>query len=237
MAKGYRIEKPEPEFYFHFELMRPIAEHEWVAIREKLQQIARTAFREAFSGLDVELEFDVDLERGSIRGWIRSKKKVVAAILITLANAMIQYDNLRSGLDRLHDDVTAAWTFTKAQVDTYMDSEYGIEQRIRTERRVGAVARLDHLIGRYQRGDIAYDEYIAEATAVLEKIQQSPERDEIIHALREYMDARQVNWQALAERVPGVPRDPQPPRDDGQRNDAAILTDDERRRRRQRGER
>lgn len=231
MAKSYRIQRPEPEFYFHFELKRPIAEHEWEAIRDKLQQIAQAAYGETFSDLAVELEFVVDLERGSILGWIRSKRNVIAAILVTLTNAMIQYDNLRSGMDRFHDDITAALTFAKGQVDTYLDTEYGIEQRIRTERRVGAVGRLDHLIGRYQRGDITYTEYMSEATAVLEKIQQSPERDEIIPALRAYLDARQVDWQALAERIPEVPHDPQPPRSDGPHNDAAILTDDQRRRR------
>lgn len=233
MAKGYRIEKPEPEFYFHFELRRPVAEHEWETVERDLHRIASTVFTGQFASLDAAIEFEIDLESGSIRGRIRATAKVVKSILVALA----LIGGAHQGGKLVWDLSTDALTGVKASVEQYFETTHGVADTIRTERRRGAVARLDYLINEYQQGQITYNEYMAEATAVLEKISVSPGRAEIIPALREYMDARKVNWQALTERVPGVPRNPRPPRNRGPHNDAAILSGAERRRRKKGGRR
>jgi hypothetical protein len=225
MAKGYRVEKPEPEFYFHFELGRPISEREWDKVEGDLRRIAQAAFKEHFPESDISFEFEIDLEGGSIRGRIRATGKVVKQILVWLA--------LLGGAHQagklVWDCSTDALTEVRTHVEQYFASTHGIQDTIRTERRRGAVARLDRLINEYQQGQITYDEYMAEATAVLEKINESPDRAEIIPALREYMDAHQVNWQALAGHIPSVPREPQLPKDQRSRPDAALL-DNQRRR-------
>jgi hypothetical protein len=233
MAEGYRVEKPEPEFYFHFEIARRFDRDDLGDLRRKLNKIAKEAFAEFHP--DVELKFDINLEAGSIQGWIRVKKKTLIAILIGTGAFLSQYGSIRSGAQSLWEDITWVWDNVKPRVEHVVDQTLGIQERIRTERRRGAVARLDQLIVQYQQQEISYDEYMSEATAVLKKINESPDRAEIIPALREYMDARQANWQALADRVPGVPRDPQPPRNGGPRDDAAILSGDHRRRRQQGG--
>lgn len=235
MPSGYRVGKPEPEFYFHFELGRPITEQEIARLTGDLQRIAGSAFNERFAGLDVEFEFEVDLETGSIRGWIRVKKRTLAAILIGTGAFLSQYGSIRSGAQSLWEDMTWVWDNVKPRVEQLVDQTAGVQERIRTERRRGAVARLDHLIVQYQHGEISYDEYMAEAVAILEKIQQSPDREQIIPALREYMDARNVDWERLARNVPQVPGDPAPPPNTPPPG-AAILPGDHNRRRREEDE-
>ena len=231
MAEGYRVEKPEPEFYFHFELARRLGPDDLAILRRKLNELAKEAFAKFHP--DVKLEFDVNLETGSIRGWIRVRKKTLAAILIATGSFLSHYGAIRSGAQTLWEDVTWVWDDIKPQVKQAVERAAGIKELVRTERRRGAVARLDQLIMQYQHREVSYDEYMAEATAVLKKISESPERAEIISAPREYMNARRVDWQALAGRIPGVPRDPKAPGDAKPRNGAATLADDERRRRKQ----
>ncbi len=229
MPEGYRVEKPEPEFYFHFQVADRLQPDDLAGLRRKLNRIAKEAFAEFHP--DIELEFDIDLETGSIRGWIRVKKKTLIAILIGTGAFLSQYGSIRSGAQSLWDDVTWVWDNVKPRVEQVVDQSVGVQERIRTERRRGAVARLDQLIVQYQQQELSYDEYMAEATAVLKKINESPERDELIPALREYMDARQVDWSALANDVPDVPSDPRS-RPGNPHVDAADLNDRRRGRRR-----
>ena len=218
MPRGYRVGKPEPEFYFHFELGRPIAEQEWETIAADLQRIAVSAFEERFADLDIRFEFEIDLEHGSIRGRIRATAKVVKKILVGLA----LYAGAYQGGSLLWDQSTDALTCVRTEVEEYFQRFHGVTETVRTERRRGAAARLDHLIVQYQQREVSYDQYMAEAVAILEKIQQSPERDEIIPALREYMDARNVDWQRLASNVPRDPQAPPPPADTPPARDAAV---------------
>ena len=234
MVSNYRIGKIEPEFYFHFQLKKSVLDREWETIKTDLRRLALEAFKEQFANLDVVFEFEVDLQRGTVKCWIRLKKKVLVALFITFT-PMIFYDNVRSSIDRVYDDFSIVLTFTKEKVESYMTDKYGIEERIRTERRVGAIGRLDRLIGRYQRGELSHDKYIAEATAILEKINLSSERDEIIPPLRQYMEMRGVNWPKLANVVPGIPYQPQPTKKQPSLPDAVILNDKDKRRRQQGG--
>lgn len=156
MARRYRIQKIDPEFYFHYELRDRISANEFELIRRNLRKLARAAFAEKFS--DIELSFEITLEPGSICGWIKAHPKVIGKIL-PLLNLMTKYDELRSGVDRLYDDIAWGLTVTKNAVEHYFDDEHGLVGRIHSERRCGAIAQLDKLIGQYQRQEISYSSH------------------------------------------------------------------------------
>lgn len=236
MARGFRVGKVEPEFYFHFELQRRLSKNDLTKLKAALRKVASSAFREAYP--EVELQFEIDLETGSIRGWIRVGTKTVVEILVVTAAFFSQYGSIKSGVDAFWKDVTWALKTVKESVEQHIGGEYGIRDHIRTERRKGAIARLDELIHAYQNHEIGHDEYLAEATAVLAKIAESEDRDDLIPALRQYIDARygdQFNWEGLSQIVastgagehnPNQQQPPKHPRPD------AVLPDADRRRKR-----
>ena len=226
MGKGYRIERVAPELYFHFKVKKRITERQYEEIARDLKKLARAAFRESFSKLDVQFEFEIDLEQGSIRGRIRASSRVVVRILQGLA----LLGGVVAGGQIVWNQSTDALSWLKTEVQEYFEDKYDLSEQIRTERRRGAIARLDHVIARFQEGELTHDEYIDEATAILESIQQSPQRDEIIPALRQYLDSRNVNWEQLAAQLPHNPARPNDPDYQLRMPPAAILRTDERRR-------
>src|SRR5690606_7329804 len=135
------------------------SEHEWDKVENDLRRLAQDAFKKHFAELDVSFEFEIDLERGSIRGRIRTTGRVIARAL----KVMVVVATVGQSAEYLWDRTTGSLTTLEAQVEQYFEVTHGVADTIRTERRRGAVARLDHVINMFQQGQITYDEYMAEA--------------------------------------------------------------------------
>ncbi len=226
--KRFRVARIEPEFYFHFKTSKSLDYSDLDKLNNQLEIISKQAFGEFYP--DIKVDFDINLELGSIRGWIRLDKKALAGILIGTGVFVSQYGSLRSGAETIWDDFTWVLDHIKASVETTVDRDAGIETQIRTERRRGAVARLDRLIYNYQHGDISEEEYWMEATAILRAIQHSDDQNEILPALSEYARAKDEGWQELFDRIASDSNNPRPPLHEDILRTDAIRTRDERKR-------
>lgn len=216
MARGFRVGKVEPEFYFHFELRRRLSKNDLTKLKAALRKVASSAFREAYP--EVELQFEIDLETGSIRGWIRVGTKTVVGILVGTTAFFSQYGSIKSGAQAFWEDATRLLETVKESVEQHIGGEYGIRDHIRTECRKGAIARLDELINARQKKQIIHVAYMAEATAILSRISESEDRKELVSAVVRYIDTRYPKffpWQSLGQFVgadlfPGTGRPPRP---------------------------
>lgn len=236
MAKDFQVGRVEPEFYFHFKLRRRLSENELPELEAALRKIARSAFRQAYP--EVDLQFEIELETGSVRGWIRTSGKTVAGFLVATAAFLSQYGSIKSGAQALWEDVTWVLETVEENVEQHISSEYGIREHIHTERRIGAIARLDELITARQNGQMGEEEYLAEATAVLAKIQESEDSKELISALVTYINARYGDelWRGLIRDIADVSRGTTerglPKREQSPHGPRRETPDDKRRRRR-----
>ncbi len=152
------------------------------------------------------MQFEIELETGSVRGWIRTSRKTVAGFLVATGVFLSQYGSIKSGAQTLWEDVTWVLETVEENVEQHFGDEYGIRDHIRTELRIGAIARLDRLIYEYQQGQISQADYMAEATAVLTRIQESEDREELISALVTYINARYGDelWRGLIRDIADV---------------------------------
>jgi hypothetical protein len=231
MINAVRVQPVSPELYFHFEVRSKVGRESLATLQKELERVAEIAFAKKFPGLEIELE--VVLKRGSIKGWIRADKKTTLKVIGYAAGAIIGYGELREGADYVWKDVNWALDNVRIAVRDYFDAEpNGGVTNIRTERRIGAIAQLDQVIERYQKRQISYEAYMAKATAILEKIAADPERNEIIAGLTQYIDARygsEFGWNELVARLPPIaPPSESPPMREQHLPHNAILQEDKR---------
>ncbi|OWY71565.1 hypothetical protein B7486_07710 [cyanobacterium TDX16] len=229
----FRITTIYPEFYFHVQVAKFPRANKRNALRKALRLLATQAVAKFYPTVHVEIR--VELEGGSLKAWITVKRATALAIL----TAFLNYGEIRQSFDYAMQDIGRVLTFIRNGLEPTLHP-YGLRETIRTERRKGAIARLDELINAYQNQQISHVQYLAEATAVLKKIAESEDRKDVIPALRKYIDAHygdNFRWGHLAQLVAStsdehskhphgpqsLPKHPRP--------DAALSNDDKRRKR------
>jgi len=179
-----------PELYLH---LRPSCDAEGprrAFLISDLGRKARLGLRHEFAGPWQLLQercreppdsylFTISLEDGSLKIRVKTMAKTVGVILIS-------YGALRQGLDYFAKDIGAFYNHLAVVVatDVGADRRSGI---IRHERRLGAIARLDEVIQKYQAGQIDRERFDSEAASILNRIRHSADGELLIPAVNRYV--------------------------------------------------
>ena len=187
-----------PELYYHASLSRNLTGEQREGISERILSLARVGFREIYG---VDCEFEVLIEEGTVKLRILT---TIGAVLIFLS----QYGSIRTGANYLYKDVKAAWTMVRDQIE-----ESGLfERKVCVQRRVGVIGKIDQNFLDFRTGKINIYECKRRLVQLFEIINASPQRDEIINELVQYIDRKHGDsfpWQELQG---GLIRDALPPR-------------------------
>lgn len=178
----------EPELYFHAEVRRGLDPELRSQVSEKTLHLARIAFREIYG---TDAEFEVVIEDGSIKVRVLA---TIGAVLLFLS----QYGSIRSGADYLYKDLRAGFSVIKDQLE--QTGLFGDE--VCVQRRVGVIGKIDQALVEFEEGRMSRQQCVDRLVRLFEIINESEQRQEIIPALVEYIDAKHGNsfpWQPLED--------------------------------------
>ena len=178
----------EPELYFHAHLHGDLDPQLSGQVSEKALFLARVAFRKIY-GTDVA--FEVVIENGSI-------KVRVLATIGTVLLFLSHYGSIRSGSDYLYKDLRGAFTWVRDELE-----KTGLfAEKICVQRRVGVIGRIDQTLVEFEERLISRQHCVDKLVRLFEIVNESDQRQEIIHSLVEYIDVKHGDsfpWQPMED--------------------------------------